>query len=150
LRLNANKLQINKKKQDQVGCCCQQIKKLQHQLQNRDVHRGCNTVSWDGFDKYDHANSEIISNICKEQLYPHYKFLHKSWKEYNSTNKGGLYSKIHQEIDLPDYVRQNQSEQDFFWMNKMLPMINKMYCEIRANGTAKIKEQYLGKCAIRI
>ncbi len=27
-------------------------------------------------------------------------------------------------------------------------MINKKYCKIRANITAKIEEQYLGKCVI--
>ncbi len=96
-----------KKLQDQVDSCHQHIENLQHQLLNRDVHHGCNTVSWGGFNKYDHANSEIISNFCKKQLFPHYKFLHKLWKEYNLTDKGSLYSMIHQETDLPDYVRQN-------------------------------------------
>ncbi len=133
---------------DQVDSCHQQIEKLQGQLLNRDVHRGCNTVSWGGFDKYDHANSEIVSNSCKKQLFPHFKFLHKSWKEYNPTDKGSLYSKINQEIDLPDHVRQNPSEREYFWMNKTVPMINKKYCKIRANITAKITEQYLGKCVI--
>jgi hypothetical protein len=62
-------------------------------------------------------------------------------------DKGSLNSKIHQEIDLLDYVRQNPSEQEYFWMNKMVPMINKKYCKIRENKIAKIKEKYLGKCA---
>jgi hypothetical protein len=70
-----------KKLQDQVNSCCQQIENLQKQLLNRDVHRGPNTVSWDGFNKYDHANSEITSNFCKKQLFPYYKSLNKSWKE---------------------------------------------------------------------
>ncbi len=109
-------------------------------LLNRDVYRGCNTFGWGGFDGYDHVNSEIISKFCKKQLFPHHKFVHKSWKDYNLTNKGSLYSKIHQEIDLPDYVRQNPSKGEYFWMNKMVPMINKKYWEIRANVTAKIKE----------
>jgi hypothetical protein len=122
-----------------------QIEKLQHQLLNRDVHSGRNTLSWGEFDKYDHANSEILSNFCKKQLFPHDKFLQESWKEYNPMDKGSLYSKIYQEIDLPDYVRQNPSERDYFGMNKTAPMINKKYCKIRANDTAKIKEQSLGK-----
>ena len=130
--------------QDQVDSCRQQIEKLQRQPLNRDIQRGCNTVSWDGFDKHDHANSEILSNFCKKQLFPHYKFLYKSWKEYNPMNKGSLYSNIYQEIDLPDHVRQNPSERYYFWMNKMVPMISKKYCEIRANITDKIKKKYLG------
>jgi hypothetical protein len=128
-----------KKLQDQVDSCCQQIEKLQHQLLNRDVHRGRNTVSWGRFNKYDHAYNEIISNFCKKQLFPHYKFLHKSWKGYNTMDKGSHYSKIHQEIDLTNYVRQNPSEQEYFWMNKMVPMINKKYCTIRANITVKLR-----------
>ena len=63
-------------------------------------------------------------------------------------NKGSLYSRIHQEIDLVDYVRKNPSEQEYFWMNKMVPIIHKKYSKIRANVTAKIKEQYLDKYAI--
>jgi hypothetical protein len=107
--------------QDQVDSCHQQIEKLQRQLLNRNVHRGRNTVSWGGFNKYDHANSEIILNFCKKQLLPHYKFLHKSWKECNPMDKGSLNSKIHPEIDLLDYMRQNPSEREYFWMNKMVP-----------------------------
>jgi hypothetical protein len=40
-------------------------------------------------------------------------------------DEGSLYSKIYQEIDLPDYMRQNPSERDCYWMNKIVPMINK-------------------------
>jgi hypothetical protein len=46
--------------QDQVNHCREQIEQLQCQLLNRDVHCGCNKVSRVRFDKYDHANSEII------------------------------------------------------------------------------------------
>ncbi len=76
-----------------------------------------------------------------------HKILHESWWEYNPMNKGRIYSTIQHEIDLLDYVRQNPSEQEYFCMNKMVPMINTKYCKIRANVTAKIKELYLGKCA---
>jgi hypothetical protein len=55
---------------------------------------------------------------------PH-KFLHESWKEYNPMDEGSLSSKIYQMIDLSDYVRQNPSDWDGFWMNKTVHMINK-------------------------
>ncbi len=74
---------VNQRKnfQDQVDSCRQQIEKLQRQLLNIDVHCGHNTVSRGGFDKYDHTNSEIISNFCNKQLFPHYEFLHELWIE---------------------------------------------------------------------
>ncbi len=34
-----------------------------------------------------------------------------------------------------------------FWWTRWYPWSTKKYCKIRANVTAKIKEQYLGKCA---
>ena len=133
---------------DQVNHFHEQNEQFQCQLLNRDVHRGCNTVSWGRFDKYDHANSKIISNFCKKQLFPNYKFLHESWKEYKPTDKGSLYYKICLEIDLPNYVKQNPSEREYFWMSKTVPLINKKYCKIQANITAKIKERYLGNYAL--
>ena len=136
--------------QNQINHCREQIKLLQRQLLNRDVQHGRNTVSWGRFTKYDHANSEIISNFCKKQLFPHYKFLHELWKEYKPTDKGSLYYKIHLEINLPEYVKQNPPERGYFWMNKTVPLVNKKYCKIRANITAKIKEQYLGKYALEL
>jgi hypothetical protein len=66
LRLNADQSRNKQKNQDQVNFCCHQIENLQHQLLNRDFHLGCNTVSWGGFDKYDHAKNEIKSNFCKK------------------------------------------------------------------------------------
>jgi hypothetical protein len=34
---------------------------------------------------------------------------------------------------------------EFFWINKTVPMINKKYCEIRANINSSIKGEYFGE-----
>ncbi len=94
------------------------MRKLQRQLLNGDVHRGRNTLQTKEFDLYDHTNHSARINY----------FLIKS-------------SYIHQEeIDVPI-----NEDGEFYWANKIVPMINKKYCEIRANINSGIKLEYFGK-----
>jgi hypothetical protein len=45
-----------------------------------------------------------------------------------------------EEIDIPV-----TEDGEFFWINKMMPMINKKYCKIRANINSSIKGEYFGE-----
>jgi len=116
------------------------MKKLQQQLLNGDVHRGRNTLRTSEFDSYDHTNQDIISQFCKNKLFPQQKFLHTSWKVYSEKDKTSLSYKCKEEIDIPIL-----EDNEFYWMNKIVPMINKKYCEIRANINACIKVEYFGE-----
>jgi hypothetical protein len=69
--------------------------------------------------------------------FPHQKFLHPSWKVYSVKDKSRLSYKCNKEIDVPVL-----EDGEFYWMNKTVPMINKKYCEIRANINSSIKVEY--------
>ncbi len=74
------------------------------------------------------------------KLFPHQKFLHPSWKVYSASDKNSLSYKCDEEIDIPV-----TEDGEFYRMNKTVPMINKMYYEIRANINSSIKGEYFGE-----
>jgi len=74
------------------------------------------------------------------KLFPHQKFLHPSWKIYSEKDKTSLGYKCKEEIDVPI-----NEDGEFYWANKIVPMINKKYCKIRANINSGIKLEYFGK-----
>ncbi len=116
------------------------MRKLQRQVMNGDVHRGRNTLQTREFDSYDHTNQDIISQFCKNKLFPHQKFLHPSWKVYSDKDKSSLSYKCNKEIDVPVL-----EDGEFYWTNKIVPMINKKYYEIRANINSGMKVEYFGE-----
>ena len=130
----------NKHLKHELKECNERMRKLQQQLLNGDVHRGRNTLQTKEFDSYDHTNMHIISKFCKNKLFPHQKFLHSSWKIYSEKDKTSLSYKCKEEIDVPV-----NEDGEFYWTNKIVPMINKKYCEIRANINAVIKLEYFGE-----
>ncbi len=120
-------------------------KNLQRQLLNREVHRGWNSIKKSKYDQNNHASSNIIANFCKKRVFPHHKFLHKSWKTYAPANKTSLYYKCCDEIDIRRQVEADPAKMEYFWLNKTVPMINKKYCKIRSNFNAVAGGEYFGR-----
>jgi hypothetical protein len=120
--------------------CHAKMRKLQRQLMNGDVHQGRYTLWTSDFDLHEHSNQDIIARFCKNKLFSHHKFLHPSWKDYSPSDKNSLSYKCNKEIDV--LVTEDS---EFFWINKMVPMINKNYCKIRANINSSIKGEYFGE-----
>ena len=73
----------NERLKGELKECLERMRKLQRQVMNGDVHRGRNMLQTKEFDSYDHTNQDIISQFCKNKLFPHQKFLHQSWKVYS-------------------------------------------------------------------
>lgn len=130
----------NERLKGELKECLERMRKLQRQVMNGDVHRGRNMLQTKEFDSYDHTNQDIISQFCKNKLFPHQKFLHPSWKIYSEKDKTSLSYKCKEEIDVPI-----NEDGEFYWANKIVPMINKKYCEIRANINSGIKVEYFGE-----
>ena len=124
--MRARKLKIanlqgeNERLKGELKECLERMRKLQRQVMNGDVHRGRNTLQTREFDLYDHTNQDIISQFCKNKLFPHQKFLHQSWKVYSDKDKSSLCYKCNEEIDVPVL-----EDGEFYWTNKIVPMINK-------------------------
>ena len=144
--MRARKLKIanlqgeNERLKGELKECLERMRKLQRQVMNGDVYQGRNMLLTKEFDSYDHTNQDIISQFCKNKLFPHQKFLHPSWKVYSDKDKSSLSYKCNEEIDVPVL-----EDGEFYWTNKIVPMINKKYCEIRANINSGIKVEYFGE-----
>jgi hypothetical protein len=106
----------NKQLKGELKECLERMRKLQRQVMNGDVHQGKNMLQTKEFDSYDHTNQDIISQFCKNKLFPH------------------------QKLDVPVL-----EDGEFYWTNKIVPMINKKYCEIRAKINSGIKVEYFGE-----
>ncbi len=136
----ANLQSKNDKLKGDIEECRAKMRKLQQQLMNGDVHQLRNTLRTSDYDSYDHLNQDITARFCKNKLCPHQKCLHPSWKVYSASDKNSLSYKCNEEIDIPVI-----EDGEFYWMNKTVPMINKKYCEIRANINSSIKREYFGE-----
>ena len=110
----------NERLKGELKECLERMRKLQRQVMNGDVHQGRNMLQTKEFDSYDHTNQDIISQFCKNKLFPHQKFLHQSWKVYSDKDKSSLCYKCNEEIDVPVL-----EDGEFYWTNKIVPMINK-------------------------
>ena len=130
----------NKRLKGELKECLERMRKLQRQVMNGDVHRGRNMLQTKEFNSYDHTNQDIISQFCKNKLFPHQKFLHPLWKVYSDKDKSSLSYKCNKEIDVPVL-----EDGEFYWTNKIVPMINKKYSKIRANINSSIKGEYFGE-----
>ena len=78
------------------------------------------------------------------KMFPHYKFLQPSYMIYSPENTRSLCYKINELIDKPPHI-QSEIDDEFYWVNCTVPMINKKYCEIRSNFTTDIKKIYMGE-----
>ena len=110
----------NERLKGELKECLERMRKLQRQVMNGDVHRGRNMLQTKEFNSYDHTNQDIISQFCKNKLFPHQKFLHQLWKVYSDKDKSSLCYKCNEEIDVPVL-----EDGEFYWTNKIVPMINK-------------------------
>ena len=39
----------------------------------------------------------------------------------------------------------SEIDEEFYWMNYTVPMINKKYCELRATFNTEVKKKYIGE-----
>jgi hypothetical protein len=84
------------------------------------------------FDKYHHSNGDIITSFCKIRMFPQYEFLQPSYMIFSFENQRSLCYKINQMIERPPSIT-SEIDEEFYWENYTMPMINKKYCEIRLN-----------------
>jgi hypothetical protein len=102
-----------------------------------------------GFDKYNHANSEIMSNYCKNNCFLIINFSTNHGKNITQWRRGPFTLRSAKRLTYRTMSEAESIRAGVFWMNKRVPMINKKYCKIQAIVTAKIKEQYLSKYALQ-
>ena len=86
------------------------------------------TKSKESFDRYQHSNGDIVSSFCKNRMFPQYKFLQPSYVMFSLENPRSLCCKINELIERPPSIT-SEIDEEFYWVNFTVPMINKKHSE---------------------
>jgi hypothetical protein len=117
----------------------------QKQLQG-DLARGRNAINKTKFNKFDYINMEIVSQFCKNKMFPIYKFLEESMLTFLS-NEQSLCANLTGLIQIPRELT-TPTDHEFYWTNNIVPMINGKCIEIKSNFNTEVKKVYLGEIHI--
>ncbi len=63
---------------------------------------------------------------------------------FSLENPRSLCCKINKLIERPPSIT-SEIDEEFYWVNFTIPMINKKYCEIRSNFNTEMKKEYVGE-----
>jgi hypothetical protein len=96
------------------------------------------------FDRYQHSNGDIVSSFCKNRMFPQNKFLEPSYVIFSLENPRSLCCKINKIFERPPLIT-SEIDEELYWMNFTVPMINKKYCELRSNFNSEVKKKYIGE-----
>ena len=131
-------------KSEEIATARKEVERLAEKVRSSRTYHGRNKMMATEFNRYEHANSEMIAKYTREQIFPHLKFLHRSWSAYLPEDKRSFYCKIKVEVglDAPADV-----DLESFWNGSTVPLFNKKLCETRSNVNTGVKNQYLGKVA---
>ena len=129
-------------KSEQLASARKEVERLAEKVKSSRSYHGRNKMTTKEFNRYEHANSEMIAKYTREQVFPHLKFLHKSWSAYLPLDPRSFYCKINVEVglDAPPDV-----DPEIFWNESTVPLMNKKICETRSNVNTGHKNQYKGK-----
>ena len=99
---------------------------------------GRNNVKRDGWGRRDHNNLQSANKICKEKLFPKFKFLPvPDWKKFTPTGKGTLCYQIWKVVTVP-----RGADAEIYWDNRMIPIVNKKYVEMRSNLNSAMRRRW--------
>lgn len=87
----------------------------------------------------DERYANAISNLCKEWLFPRFKFLHERWMDYTEARKG-LPRIIFQRCPIPA-----GSEKLDMWNRVVTLTVSRNYATIRCNVNNEVKKAWRGE-----
>ena len=129
-------------KSERLASIMREAEMLAEKVRSTRHYHGRNKVTSKEFNRYEHANSKVIAKYVRENIFPHLKFLHKSWSKFLPKDTMSFYYKIESEVglDVPEDV-----DPESFWVDSTVPLFNKKICETRSNANTGHKNQYKGK-----
>ena len=134
--LNEVRMRLSKKERENAALLAK-LRRAEKTLQSRKQHYGRNNVSRDTWDGSDLANLDNINRYCKEKLYPYYKFLPSEWNTFSPVDVGTICCKLIGVVDVPGNVTV-----EYYYSERVVPMVNKKYVEMRSNINGHIRKLY--------
>ena len=136
-----NELKLLKRKwEDEKVDLLTRVRKTEEAIKRKKIYRGRNKTKVSGFDTDEHAINATIGTFVRMMVYPKTKFLHSSWLEFAPENETSFFYKLQSELQFP-----NNIGMDLFWVDKVVPIVNKKLCETRANIAAAVRSGYIRK-----
>ena len=115
------------------------VRSAKDELLRSKVYKGRNMMRVSTFDEDDHACSKVIAAFIRETVFPRTKFLHSSWSDYAPDNQDSFFFSLREKLKFPRGV-----SEESFWVNRIVPLVNKKICETRANIAGAVRQGYLG------
>ena len=87
----------------------------------------------------DSTYADTISKLCKEWLFPRFKFLHATWMDFTESRKG-LPRIIFQHCPVPGNVLKED-----MWDRVVAPTVAKKYADMRCNINNEVRKAFNGE-----
>ena len=128
------RLKLIKEKQVLV----RKVKKLEAEADSTSTPRyGRNNVTRHEWGRRDHCNCKNISDFCKNNLFPRFKFLPHKWKKWTPKEEGTLCMRMMNLVQVP-----RECSGEVYWIERIVPIVNKKYVEMRSNLNSAIRKIY--------
>lgn len=114
------------------------VSKTEEEMKRKKIYRGRNKTKVANFDNDEHASNKVITRFIRRQVFPNIKFLHPSWTDYAPNVETSFFYKLRGHLTFPEELGE-----EFFWNNKIVPIVNKKICETRSNISQACRNGYL-------
>ena len=114
------------------------VKQLKAEANSTSTQRyGRNNVTRHEWGRRDHCNCKNISDFCKNNLFPRFKFLPHKWKKWTPKEEGTLCMRMMNLVQVP-----KECSGEVYWIERIVPIVNKKYVEMRSNLNSAIRKIY--------
>ena len=113
---------------------------LANDLTDGTTNLGRNAIKRSEMDSYKKVNLDSITTFLKWTLIPNVKFQHQNWWHYKPNERRSLFRRISSEVDWPE-----DCHFQHYWLNHIVPLINKKFIDYRSNATTAMREQGLSE-----
>ena len=141
-KILAIQAQLDKEKQ-KVSSLQRMNRTLAEDLTSGQRHTGRNTIKRTAMDSYEKVNLDNVATMLKYCILPFCKFFPERWYTYSPGDPRSLYSRMVKEIDYPQ-----DCHVQHYWLNRVVPLINKKLIDYRSNATSMMRDQSLSECLI--
>lgn len=133
---------LNKEKQTNA-LLLRKNRTLAKDLTSGQRNKGRNTIKRMDMDSYAKVNLDNVATTLKWCILPFCKFFPERWYIFSPGDPRSLYCRMAQDIDYP-----GDTHAEHYWLNKVVPLINKKLIDYRSNASSMMRDQSLSECLI--
>ena len=120
------------------------LKAMEQSGVKRNQVRGQNHLKKTNWEHTDYMNDDNIIKFCQLTVYPHYKILPMGWDRYSGNHPKTLCYKVINVIRVPNGIKK-----EWYWFNRVVPIMNKKFIDMRSNTRGACRKQYTSEIEIQ-